>query len=90
MNTLGAFLAAAVGPLAKRVLTALGFGVVSFAAVQAAIGGLLNQAQSAWGGLAGDTAAYLALGGYNTALSILGGALTARVALMVLKRLQVL
>jgi hypothetical protein len=90
MSTLGALLTAAAGPLAKRVMTALGFGVVSFVGVDLAVSGLLSQAQAAWGGMSGDVAAYVALSGANTGLSILAGAIVGRVALTSLKRFMLL
>jgi hypothetical protein len=37
MNTLFAFLASAVGPLALRVVAALGLGIVTFAGVKGVI-----------------------------------------------------
>lgn len=90
MSTLGAFFTAAAGPLAKRVLSALGIGVVSFVGVDVAVSGMLDAARSSWAGLPGDVAAYVAYAGGNHAMAIIAGAITARVALMSFKRLQLL
>ena len=82
---------ALVGPIAKRVLVALGLGVVTFTGVDIALQATLSQAKAAWaGGFAGPVADLVALAGMNTALSILAGALTARVTMLTLKRFAVL
>lgn len=90
MSTLGGFLAAAAGPIAKRVLSSIGIGVVTYAGVDLAVNALLSQAKSAWAGTVGDVAAYVAMSGANQALSIIAGAIAARVAFMSLKRLALL
>jgi hypothetical protein len=54
MNTLFAFLASAVGPLALRVVAALGLGIVTFAGVDTVLSTLITKAQSDWGTVAGD------------------------------------
>lgn len=77
-------------PLAKRAAVALGIGFISFAGLTAALNTLLDLVRSSWGGLGGDIAALMALGGYNTALAIIGGALIGRVALLAGRRLGVL
>ncbi|KAF1003057.1 MAG: hypothetical protein E5299_02544 [Burkholderia gladioli] len=88
MSGLGTFLAAVAGPIVKRALVALGFGVVSYAAITAALNAVLSQAKAAWAGLAGEALALLQLAGVNTAASILAGALVARVARQSLKKLE--
>lgn len=90
MGGLGTFLVALAGPLAKRVLAALGMGVVSFAAVSTALNYALDAAKNAWSGVGGEALAIMQIAGVNTVASIFAGALTARVSLMVLKRLQIL
>lgn len=87
---MGAFLLALAGPLAKQVMIALGFGIVSYVGIDLAVGALLDQARAGWGGMAADVAAYVALSGANTGLSILAGAIVARVSLIPLKRLKLL
>lgn len=88
--SLGAFLTAAAGPLAKRVVTALGFGVVTLVGADVAIGGLIASARDAYTGLPADVLAYCAYGGLGTALSIIAGAFTTRIALLALKSYQLL
>lgn len=86
----GQFLAAIAGPVAKKALVALGFGVVSYAAVTVALTAALGAAKAAWGGLAGEALALLQMAGVNTAASILAGALVARVALASIKKLELI
>jgi len=92
MSGFGSFLAAIAGTLAKRVLTALGIGVVSYAAMSAALEAALSAAKNAWAGLAGfpEALALIQMAGVTVAASIIAGALTARVALQSLKKLEVI
>lgn len=88
MAGLGTFLVAVAGPIAKKVMVSLGFGVASYAAVSAALAAVLSSARGAWGGLGGDALQLIELAGVGVAASIYAGALTARVSLQVLKRLE--
>lgn len=91
MSGLGTFLAAIAGTLAKRVLTALGIGVASYAAMTAALNAALSAAKSAWAGLSGfpEALALIQMAGVTVAASIIAGALIARVALQSLKKLEI-
>ena len=90
MTGLGTFLNAIAGTLAKRVLSALGIGVVSYAAMSAALNSLLSAAKGALAGLAGfpESLALIQMAGITSAASIIAGALVARVALQSFKRLE--
>lgn len=92
MTGFGTFLASIAGPIAKRVLTALGFGLVSYAAISAALNAALSAAKSAWAGLSGfpEALAIIQIAGVNTYASIIAGALVARVALQSMKRLELI
>lgn len=90
MSTLAAFFMALVGPIAKRVMLSLGFGLVSYAAISTAVNALLGSAKSAWAGMGGDVLALVQLSGANTAVSIIAGAIVAKVALMAVTKLQLL
>ena len=87
----GAFLAAIAGPIAKRVLTALGVGVVSYAAVSLALNAALAAAKQSWAGLGGvgfgEALALAQMAGVPTAASIFAGALIASVALEFTKKI---
>ena len=87
---LGTFLASIAGPVVKRALTALGFGVVSYAAMTAALNSALSAAKGAWAGLSGfpEALALTQMAGVPTYCSIVAGALVARVALQSLKKLE--
>ena len=85
---MGAFLMAIAGPLARQVLISLGFAMVTYVCVDTAVNSLLSQARAAWtGAFLGDAAQLIAMAGVNTALSILAGAIAARVTMITLKKL---
>lgn len=86
----GTFMAAVAGPVAKRVMVALGFGVVTLAGVTAAVQAGVNAAKAALGGMSGVVADIAAISGLFSAASILAGGLVASAALMVVKKFQLL
>jgi len=81
MPTLFAFLLSAVGPLAIRVLAALGFGAVSFAGVTTAFNALIQYAQTSWGSLPIAVLQIATLCGVPIALGLVFGAASARIGL---------
>jgi len=85
---IGSWLVALAGPIARRVLLSLGLGVVTYVGLDLALSAALSSAKSSLGALPADIAALLAIAGVNTAASILAGALTARVAMIALKRFE--
>lgn len=87
---LGAFLASAVGPLAKRVLTSLGFGIISFAAVTAALNTLIGYAQGAYNGMPMYAFAFLGLAGVGYGLGLIAAALVFRAAYLAMPKLGML
>jgi hypothetical protein len=85
---LAAWLLALVGPLAKQVMVALGFGVLVYTGVDATVSAALGAARTAWAGsLHGEVSAFMALAGVNTALGIVAGGITARISMMTFKKL---
>lgn len=90
MGGLGTFLMSLAGPVVKKALQALGLGLVSYAAVATALNSALSAAKASWSGLAGDSLSLIQMSGMSTALSIITGALIARVGLMQLKKLEIL
>lgn len=80
-------LQAAAGPIAKRVLSALGIGVVSYAAIQTAFTAAQSSLLSAYGSISGEIAAILNLAGFGTAVGIVLGAIAARISYMQLSKL---
>lgn len=81
------FLLAAVGPLAKRVLLALGVGIVSYAAVSTLANTLIQSVQTAWGGVSGSILQVASMAGIPESLSIMSGAILARVSLVAVSKL---
>ena len=90
MAGLGSFLVAIAGPVVRKALTSIGVGIVSYAALSTVLNTALNSAKSALGGFVGETANMVQLSGVFDALSIIAGALIARVALSQLKRFEIL
>ena len=86
----GAFLVAAAAPIARKVLFSLGVGVASYAALTTAVNAALGAAKSSLAGFTGDALGILQLTGVFTAMSILAGAMIARVGLIALKKFEVL
>jgi hypothetical protein len=80
---LATFLLSIAGPLALRVIAALGMGVVTYTGVDTALNGLIQQAQSSWQGLSADVLGLAAVAGIPGALGIIAGAMTARVTIWV-------
>lgn len=76
-----------VGPLAKRVLIALGIGVVSYSGLALVADQIKDEVLSSLSGLSGAGYSVIAMTGFFEAVGILLGALSARVALMVVDRL---
>lgn len=91
MAGFGTFLAGLAGPLAKKALTALGVGVITYAAVSTALTAALNAAKAAWGSFGGgafsEALTLAQMAGIPTAASIFAGALIANVALEFGKRI---
>jgi hypothetical protein len=90
MGGLGTFLVGLAGPVIRKMMLSLGIGVVSYAAMTAAITSALGSAKAALTGFTGDALAIVQMTGCFTALSIVAGALIARVSLLAIKRLEVL
>ena len=87
---LGAWLMGLAGPVAKKVLSALGFGVITYVGFEAGLNQLLGLAKSQWA--SGDAAVLglLNLAGAGTAMAIISGALVSRLAMVALKKLDLL
>lgn len=83
-------LQSAAAPIAKKVLSALGFGVVSYAALTAALDGVKGALIAAYGGMTADIAGLLDLAGFGQAVGIILGAMVARITYLQLSRLQIL
>ena len=78
-----AFLFAAVGPLAIRALTLIGFGAVTFTGMTALVGQLVTAAQTHWSALPVAVLQIATLAGFPTALGLIFAAFVARTTLWV-------
>jgi hypothetical protein len=83
MNTLFAFLASAVGPLALRVVAALGLGILTFTGVDTVLSNLIASAQSNWASVASDILGLASVARVPECLGLLAGAMTSRVTMWV-------
>lgn len=72
-NSLGAF--------AKKVLSALGIGWVSFEGITELASQVKDAVVNSWGGIPGDILQILSLAGFGTALGVVLGALIYRASM---------
>jgi hypothetical protein len=87
---LGTWLVSLASPMARRVLSSLGLGVVTFVGVDLAVGNIVGLAKSSWGGADAVLLGLLNLAGVGTSMSIIAGAVSSRLALMAMKRMMLL
>ncbi|WP_323897717.1 DUF2523 domain-containing protein [Aeromonas allosaccharophila] len=88
MNIAAWFLSIA-GPIVTRVLIQLGVGVVSYAAVVAAVNTLISRARGNYDNLPSDILQVFAIAGFNDAFGIVVAAIMARLSIQVWKRFQI-
>ncbi len=86
---LGSFFASSAGPIAKRVLAALGLGIISYAGVATALASAISYAQSTYTGFGGYIAAFAGLGGIGEAMGMIAGAMTFRVTVAYMSKIGV-
>lgn len=89
-GAIGTWLVSLAGPVIKKALATLGIGLVSYAALSMALNQAIGAAKAAWGGIGGDSLSLLQLAGVPDAISIIVGAVLARVAMMAVKKFEVL
>lgn len=83
MGGIASWLMTIIGPLALKVLAALGIGTLTFTGVNAGLAALITQAQNNWSGLAPDVLALASIAGIPEGIGLICGAMTARVGLWV-------
>lgn len=79
--TLWAFLAAAVGPLAIKVLMALGISALTITGLDAVVQTLISYVQTSWGTMPAAMAQLVGLSDLHVAVGMVLGAYNARVSL---------
>ncbi len=87
MANLALWLVGLVGPLAKRVLLALGIGWISYTGMSALADQLKSTVASLWGQMGTATLQILTLGGTTEAVGIILSAIAAAAALAATSRL---
>jgi hypothetical protein len=83
MMNLITFLLAAVGPLAVRVIAAVGMSVLTFTGVDTALNEVISTAQSSWGGMSAAVLGLAGVAGIPACLGLIAGAMSARVGMWV-------
>lgn len=78
-----AFLFSAVGPLAIRALTLIGFSAVTFTGVMELVNALISQAQASWSSMPVVMLSLASLAGVPQALGLIFGAFVARATLWI-------
>jgi hypothetical protein len=87
---LGAFLDGAVGDLAKKTLTALGLGVISFSAVLVAFNFFIDLAQTHYNSMPSFALNLLGLAGFGDAFGMIAGACGFRVGYQMTSKIGVI
>lgn len=90
MGSWAALLSSLAAPIAKRVLAAIGMGVITITGLQAAIETALNSVASNMATLPAEVAAIVAMAGFFEALSILAGGYMAGLTFVVTKKFAIL
>ena len=86
---IAAWLLSIAGPIVTRVLIQLGVGVVSYAAVVAAVNTLISRARGNYDNLPSDILQVFSIAGFNDAFGIVVAAIMARLSIQVWKRFQI-
>jgi len=87
MEGMAAWLSQITWPLVSRVLTALGFGYVTYEGASGAVEAALNAAKASIGGIGMDVAALLAKAGFFDYMAITSGGIVSGLAWLVMKRM---
>lgn len=90
MSTLAAFLLAITGSVAARVLTSLGIGFATYAALSSLATVVVNNVISNYNAMGSVVLNLLNLAGAGQALGVLAAALVTRASLLAIKKLKFL
>lgn len=90
MGTIAAFLLAITSSVTARVLTSLGIGFVSYAAITSLLSTITSNVTSNYNAMSSSVLQLVNLAGFGQAFGIIIAALTARASLIAIKRLAVL
>ncbi len=81
---------ALTGPIVVRTLITLGLGVVTYTGFASVLSLVYSSIQSSFTGLPADAAAIVFMSGLPQGMSIILSALSARIALIQMKKIQLL
>lgn len=87
MQGFALWLLSLAGPVAIKVLAAVGIGAVTYVGADAALRGVLNQVQSSMAGMPSELAGILGLAGLFQVVSIVSGGMVAALSWSQLTRL---
>ncbi len=90
MASFGVYLDSVSLPIVTRVMAGLGFGVVTYAGLQAAFNSLQGYVVNSLNTLSGSTAALFYLAGFPTAIGIVLSAAAMKVTMISVKKLQLM
>lgn len=90
MASFGVYLDSVSLPIVTRVLTGLGFGVVTYAGLQAAFNSMQGYVVNSLNTLTGTAAALFYLAGFPTAIGLVLAAASMRVSMISVKKLQLM
>jgi hypothetical protein len=74
-------------PMAKKVLTALGFGTITYTGASAVLNTVATSMKDGFAGLSGDVLALLTMAGVFEAFAIGIGGISGAIAMMAFKRM---
>lgn len=81
MPSMFAWLLAAIVPIVKRVLAALGVGWVTFTALTSLVDQVKSSVLSSWGAIPADILAIATMSGFGTAFGVILGAFAYKASL---------
>lgn len=90
MGSVGTWLVSLASPFIRRVLLSLGIGLISYSSFSSVLESLLSQAKSSFNSLPGQLMGLVGLMGGGEIMSIIAGAMVARVSLAAAKKFGIL
>ena len=87
MSGFSSLMVSLAGPVVKKALAALGFGILTFAAVQAAFSTAQSALLASYGQISADILGPLEMAGFGQAVGIILGALGARLSVQAMSKL---
>lgn len=87
---LGAFFSASSLPIVLKVLTGLGFGIATYAAIKTAFDAVISASQASYNSMPVMLLQIAGLGGIGQAFGIIAGAMAFRISLIAVRKFQLL